>query len=255
LIGMVVGPIIGAAATWIGRGALFTGIAVVLAAMAGLTPAYTPSIPSRRNPIKALVQLFSVPQAAIGNVLVAVIGVITGTLASLAPLLVAERGGPAAAIAAIFVASYLLASFWNIVTGRVADRTGRLLPLIVGFGVAAIALPLLPTIGPLIPLGVMTVIAASSASGLWTPTAAMVADGADPGPAAQAVAVAVTNAAWAAGGTLGAIAASRIAEASGFEPPFVVAGALCAAASLACLAMWRAGHLQLALEGASRRQE
>jgi predicted MFS family arabinose efflux permease len=255
LIGMVIGPIIGAAATWIGRGAVFTGIAVVLAVMAALTPASAPSVPSRRNPIKALVHLFSVPQAAIGNVLVAVIGVINGTLASLAPLLVAKRGGPAAAIAAIFVASYVLASFWNIVTGRIADRIGRLIPLVFGFGVAAIALPFLPSIGALIPLGVAIVIAGSSASGLWSPTAAMVADGADPGPADQAVAVAVTNAAWAAGGTIGAIAASRIADASGFEPPFLLVGALCAAASLACFAIWRGGHLQPALERAPRRQE
>jgi MFS family permease len=252
LIGMVVGPIIGAAATWIGRGAVFTGIAVVLMAMAAVTPASPESIKTRRSPIKALVRLFGARPAAIGNILVAVIGVITGTLASLAPLLVAQRGGQAAVIAAIFVSSYLVASFWNVVTGRIADRIGRLAPLTVGFALAAIVLPFLPSLAALIPLAIATVIAGSSASGLWTPTAAMVADGAAPGAADQAVAVAVTNAAWAAGGTLGALAASRIADASGFWPPFLLAGAICAVAAVGCLVMWRGGHLQPALEGGYR---
>ena len=252
LIGMVVGPIIGAAATWIGRGAVFTAIALVLVAMALVTPVSVESSRSRRSPIKALTRLFSARPAAVGNVLVAVIGVITGTLASLAPLLVARLGGQAAVIAAIFVSSYLVASFWNVFTGRIADRIGRLGPLTVGFALAAIVLPVLPLLAALIPLAVATVIAGSSASGLWTPTAAMVADGAEPGAADQAVAVAVTNAAWAAGGTLGAVAASRIADASGFGPPFLLAGAICGMAAVACLVMWRGGHLRPVLEGGSR---
>ena len=53
----------------------------------------------------------------------------------------------------------------------------------------AALLPVLPRVGALFPLAVAAVIAGSAASGLWSPTAAIVVDGAVPGPSGQAVAV------------------------------------------------------------------
>lgn len=253
LLGMVVGPIIGAFATWVGRGFVFSGIALVLVAMAALTPASERSADSRRTPLSALARLLSVRRAAAGSVVVAVIGVINGTLASLVPLLVSRRGGPAVAIAAIFVTSYLLASLWNVVIGRVADRVGRLAPIAAGFAIAAALLPFLPWITALTLLAVATVIASSLVSGLWTPTAAMVADGADPGPSSQAVAVAVTNASWAAGGAIGAIAVSRIADSAGFMVAFLLVGALCGISALASFALLRHGQVETSLEHSTER--
>ncbi len=235
LIGMVVGPVIGAAATWIGRAFVFSAIALVLVAMAAMIPIPAESGGDRRSPVRALVQLLTVRRAALGNVLIAVIGVVNGTLASLAPLLIARRQGTAAAIATIFVASYLLASLWNILLGRIADRVGRLVPVMVGFTLAAAIMPLLPAIGSLVVLASATVLASSAASGLWTPTAAIVSDAAGAEPSSQAVAVAATNAAWAAGGAVGAVALSRIADASGFAVPFVLVGIVCAVAAIISL--------------------
>jgi len=254
LIGMVVGPVIGVAAAWLGRGIVFSGIALVLAAMVVITPSSPPAGADKRNPVRAVVELLKVRRAAIGSILIAVIGVINGTLASLAPLLIARRLGSAAAIAAIFVASYLLASLWNVVLGRVADRVGRLVPVMVGFALAAGILPFLPSFSSLIPLGIATVVVGSSASGLWTPTAAMVADGAEPAPSGQAVAVSVTNASWAAGGALGAVVMSRLADSVGFSVPFLLVGTLCAVAALLCLAMLRGSQAQVEIERSPGRQ-
>ena len=254
LIGMVVGPVIGVAAAWLGRGIVFSGIALVLAAMVVITPSSPPAGADKRNPVRAVVELLKVRRAAIGSILIAVIGVINGTLASLAPLLIARRLGSAAAIAAIFVASYLLASLWNVMLGRVADRVGRLVPVMVGFALAAGILPFLPSFSSLIPLGIATVVVGSSASGLWTPTAAMVADGAEPAPSGQAVAVSVTNASWAAGGALGAVVMSRLADSVGFSVPFLLVGTLCAVAALLCLAMLRGSQAQVEIERSPGRQ-
>jgi MFS family permease len=155
-------------------------------------------------------------------------------------LLVARRNGSATVIAAIFVASYLLASLWNILFGRLADRYGRLLPVIGGFAVAGALLPTLPVIGPVVPLAVAATITGSAVSGIWTPTAAMVSDGAAAGASGQAVAVATMNAAWAAGGAAGAVVVSGLADAAGFGLPFDLVGAMCAAAALVCGAVyWR----------------
>ncbi len=255
LLGMVIGPVIGAAATWIGRAFVFSGIAVVLVAMAALVPASPHGATDQRSPMRAVARLMRVRGAMIGTVLIGVIGVINGTLFSLAPLLIARHFGSAGSIATVFMASYLLASFWNVVLGRVADHLGKVIPLAAGFALGAVVLPFLPSIGSLLALSVAAVVAGSAASGLWSPTAAMVADGADASPPNQAVAVAVTNASWAAGGTIGAAAASKIAEVAGFGVPFVLVALLCAAAVVVCLATLRGSHsdAKMSLQGESRR--
>lgn len=251
LVGMIVGPAIGAAATWIGRPLVFSGIAVVLVAMAIWLPASPHGPTGQRSPLRAVARLMRVRGAALGTVLIGVIGVINGTLASLAPLLIARRLGSAGWIAAVFMAGYLLASLWNVALGRVADRLGRVVPVAGGFALGAIVLPFLPSIGSLLILSVTVVFAGAAASGLWTPTAAMVADGADAAPSNQAVAVAVTNASWAAGGTIGAVATSKIAETAGYGLPFLLVGLLCAAAVAVCLAVLLGSHASANKAGSS----
>ena len=98
-----------------------------------------------------------------------------------APLLVTRRGGSPATIAIILASSYVLASGWNVLLGRLADRFGRQLPAVAGFAVAAVVLPLLPEVAVLSVLALATILASSMASGLWTPSAAMVTDGAAAG--------------------------------------------------------------------------
>jgi MFS family permease len=105
--------------------------------------------------------------------------------------------------------------------------------------IAAVALPLLPLYGALAPLVITSVIGGTVLSGLWTPTAAMVADAAAPGPSAQAIGVAAMNAAWAAGGAVGPVVTAGIAENSGFVAPFAAAGALCALTAVTAIATYR----------------
>src|SRR5439155_227034 len=130
----------------------------------------------------------------------------------------------AAAIAAIFAASFLLAAVLNVMLGRLSDLFGRLAPTLGALVVAAVLLPLLPFLDALLPLAFIPVIAGAAVSGLWAPTAVMVTDGADPGPMGQTVAVATMNAAWAAGGAGGAVVVASLADTVGFIPPFVLVG-------------------------------
>jgi MFS family permease len=240
LIGMVIGPSIGSAAAQAGRGLVFSIIAVVMALLALTAPRGPASSASDQGSLGALFALVRNRQAVLGIALLGVIGVVNGTMATLVPLLVTLRHGASATIAAIFVVSYLLAAGWNVLLGRLADRIGRLIPVIGGFILAAALLPVLPRVGALLPLAVAAVIAGSAASGLWSPTAAIVVDGAVPGPSGQAVAVATMNAAWAAGGAVGAIGVAGIADASGLSLPFALVGGLCAlAATASILTHWR----------------
>jgi MFS family permease len=240
LIGMVIGPSIGAVASQAGRGLVFSVIAVVMALLVLMAPSGPATSASKQRSFGALFALVRNRNSLLGIALLGVIGVVNGTMATLVPLLVTLHHGASVTIAAIFVMSYLLAAAWNVLLGRLADRIGRLIPVIVGFIVAAASLPLLPALGAPFPLAVAAVIAGSTASGLWSPTAAIVADGPVPGPSGQAVAVATMNAAWAAGGAVGAVGVAGIADASGLGLPFALVGGLCALAAIASvLTHWR----------------
>jgi MFS family permease len=239
LIGMVVGPPIGALASQIGRGPVFSALAIVLLLLLLAGPASAPASTPRHGSVQALIKLLRSRRAALGNSLLLVIGIVGGTLWSLVPLLVAHRNGGAGVIAAILAVSYTLAALMNVVLGRISDRFGRLLPTLVGLAIAAALLPAIPFLGPLYALFIVSVAAQSVISALWTPTAAMVSDGAEGSAAGQAVGVATMNAAWAAGGATGPILAAWLADAAGFPLPFALAGALCAASAVVVLVAYR----------------
>ena len=227
LIGMVIGPAVGAAASEVGRGPVFSAMAVVLVLLALTGPSIGPASTRGLGSVPALLRLMRSRRAVIGNGLLLVVGVVGGTMWSLMPLLVADRRGSAGVIAAILAVSYLLAALLNVFIGRASDRIGRLAPTLAGLVVAAALLPFVPAIQSLLPLAIACVAAQSVVAALWTPTAAMVSDGAEAGASGQAVGVAALNAAWAAGGAGGPVLAAWLADASGFALPFVLAGGLC----------------------------
>jgi MFS family permease len=239
LIGMVAGPSIGAFAVQVGRGPVFSALAVVLALLLLAAPPAVLAATPGRGSVQALLQLLQSRRAAIGNGLLLVIGIVGGTMWSLVPLLVAHRHGGAGVIAAILAVSYLLAALMNVFLGRVSDRFGRLLPTLVGLAIAAAMLPVIPFLGPLSALFIVSVATTSTVAALWTPTAAMVSDGAEGTAAGQAVGVATMNAAWAAGGASGPVLAAWLADAAGFPLPFALAGGLCAASAVVVLVAYR----------------
>ena len=239
LVGMVIGPYIGALASQVGRGPVFSALAIVLVVLLLAGPSSAPAASPRRGSVQALIRLLRSRRAAIGNGLLLVIGIVGGTLWSLLPLLVVHRLGDARVIAAILAVSYLLAALFNVFLGRASDRFGRLLPTLIGLAIAAVLLPVIPFLGPLYALFIVSVAAQSMISALWTPTAAMVSDGAEGTAAGQAVGVATMNAAWAAGGASGPVLAAWLADAAGFPLPFALAGGLCAASAVVVLVAYR----------------
>lgn len=239
LVGMVIGPSIGALASQVGRGLVFSALAIVLVVLLFAGPSSAPAATPRRGSVQALIRLLRSRRAAIGNGLLLVIGTVGGTMWSLVPLLVAHRNGGAGVIAAILAVSYLLAALLNVFLGRVSDRFGRLLPTLVGLAMAAALLPVIPVLSTLYVLFIVSVAAQSIISSLWTPAAAMVSDGAEGTAAGQAVGVATMNAAWAAGGASGPVLATWLTDAAGFPLPFALAGGLCAASAVVVLVAYR----------------
>ena len=238
-IGMFIGPGIGALASAAGRGVVFSAIALGLGLLAAAAPAGSPRSSPARNSISSIWRLVRHRQAGLGIGLLAGIGIVTGSVASLLPFLALRLHGSASLIAAILAVSYLLGSFLQVVMGRTADRFGRLVPTLCGFAAGAVLLPTLPLWGGIAALAAAAVIAIASISSLWTPTAAMVTDGAEHEASNQAVAVGTLNAAWAAGAAVGAVVNSRIAEAAGFQLPFALLGILCASSVVILILRYR----------------
>jgi MFS family permease len=238
-IGMFIGPGIGALASQAGRGVVFSAIAVGLGALAAAAPSKSPRSAPTRSSLSSIWRLARHRQAGLGIALLAGIGVVTGSVASLLPLLALRLQGTATVIGAVLAVGYLLSSLLQVVAGRTADRFGRLVPTLCGFAVGAVLLPTLPLWGGIAALSVTAVVAIASISSLWTPTAAMVTDGAEHEASSQAVAVAMLNAAWAAGAAVGAVVNSRIAEAAGFQLPFALLGVLCATSAVILLLRYR----------------
>jgi len=239
LLGTVFGPLVGALAANAGRAPVFSALAVVLAALALAAPRVAPASDRARGSAHALLRLLRNRQAITGNGALFVIGVAGGTAFSLTPLLVAHLGGGAVTIAWMVAVGYLLAALFNVAVGRLTDRVGRLIPTVCLLAVAGALLPLLPLYANIVPLVITSVAVGAVLSSLWTPTAAMVADAAEPGTSGHAIAVAAMNAAWAAGGAVGPVAMAAIAENSGFVAPFAAAGGLTAATAVAALATYR----------------
>lgn len=231
LVGMVLGPAMGAVAAAAGRGLVFSLLAVLLAALAVSGPSGAPASMHSRGSVRALVRLIRNRRAAVGNGVLAVVGIVGGATWSLTPLLIVRLHGTAVTIAWVLAASYLLAALLNVAVGRISDRIGRLAPALVGLVVAALLLPTLPFFASLAPLVITSIVASTFVAGLWTPSAAMITDAADAGTRGQAVGVAAVNATWAAGGAVGAPLMASLADSAGFMLPFVLAGALCAASA------------------------
>lgn len=235
LTGGVLGPIVGAAAAQYGRAVVFSGLAAVLTTLTVMAPRSPTLMRHERSALRALASGLRDRRTALGSGLLAVVGVVNGTIATLVPLVVARHDGSPAAIAVIFGCSYSLAACWNVLLGRLDGRLGRMIPTTGGLVVTTVALLLLPGITTLLPLAIAIVVASSAVSGLWTPAAAMVIDGAPAGQSGHAVAVAIMNVTWGAGGAVGAVIVSRIADSAGFPLPFDLVGGLCGVATVVTL--------------------
>ena len=120
--------------------------------------------------------------------------------------------------------------------GRLSDRHGRVLPCLVGLGASGLAIALLPWSAALVLLVPLLLLTGPSIGILWTPSMAMLSDGAEDRGLEQGIAISLINLAWSTGQTLGSAGGARLGEAYGDALPYL---ALSAAAALTLAALAR----------------
>ena len=233
IVGILLGPVIGGAATVLGPEAVFSGVAVlalVLAGWAWLTPGVPPGEPPSLRTVAVALRR----PAVVGGIwLFCLPALFAGVLNVLAPLRLDHLGASGVAVGAVFLVAALVEGSLSPVVGRVSDRRGRLVPMRVGLAGGVAAAVILPLPGEVILLAVAVVFAVAALATFWAPAMALLSDAAETAGLDQGLAVAVANLAWAGGHVVGGGLGAAVAEATADAVPYAALAVLCAGTLLA----------------------
>lgn len=225
--GALVGPILGAIAAAVGTEAVF-GAVLVIAALLAAFAARLPEVgPPERQALREVAATIVTRPILTATAFVAVPSLMFGVAEVLVPLRISELGGGHAAIAGGFIAGAALEAGLAPVAGRYSDRFGRRAPFVIGTAVCAFAMIGIagaPALGPVL----AALILASLGAGIcFAPALTTLSETADASRLHQGYAAGLSNMAWAAGQTVGALAGGGLASAAGYAvPSFAVAALL-----------------------------
>jgi MFS family permease len=226
VFGALFGPVLGAVAAETGRAVVFCGVS----ALAGVLAVMTLSMPSRppeRPSAAALRRAVSNREFLSGLGLLALASLLVGVLTVLAPLHLSHAGWGPTAIGAVWLVAGALEAVESPLVGRVSDRRGTRIPVLYALAAAGIV-SLVLTLGlAAVPYALLIVVASSFYGIPFTPSFALIAEGADRSGLAQGMAFGMMNAAWALGAMAGPAGAGALDSATGEKFPFLLAAAAC----------------------------
>jgi MFS family permease len=194
------------------------GIALLLAAIASRLP--QPG-PPERQPLREVSDIVLSRPVLTATAFVAIPSMMFGVVEVLVPLRIDELEGGHLAIAAGFVVGAALQAALAPVVGRYSDRAGRRTPFVTGIGVCACAMATLAAAQGLEVVLASLILTALGAGLCFTPALTALSDVADANGLHQGFAAGLSNMAWAAGQTLGAVSGGAAASASGYAVPSV----------------------------------
>jgi predicted MFS family arabinose efflux permease len=226
--GALVGPALGTLADAAGIAPTFCGVAVVGALLAAWALRTPPAEPEGTSSPRELLAAVRDGRVAGGMWLIAVPGLLFGTIGVLAPLRLDDLGAGAGLIGAAWLAAAALESGVSPVVGRVSDRRGRLFPCLVGLSGGAVMMLLFPWPDRTWQVVALVVLAAPTIGMLWAPSMALLSDGAEALGIAQGFAFALSNLGWSIGQTAGAAASARLADATRDAVPYLILSGVCA---------------------------
>jgi MFS family permease len=247
IVGVLVGPAIGAFADVLSREAVFSAVAALGVGLAALTLRIPPPPATGKANLEALGAAVRSTTVRFGFLLILVPGMIFGSIDVLVPLELDALGAGAIAIAAVFLGSAALEAVVAPFAGRVSDRRGRFLPCAIGL-VAAVGVMLLIQVPEVAwALGAVVILAAPLIGTLWSPAMAMLSDGSEAAGLDLGLAFGFTNLGWGLGHTLGAVAGPAIADSGGNDLAYTCLAVLSALALAAFLARRSAVEAALAV--------
>ena len=242
--GALVGPAVGTLGDAVGIAPTFCGVAVLGVALAAVAARTPPAEPEGTSSPRELWAALRDARVASGIWLIAVPGLLFGTVGVLAPLRFDDLGVGAGVIGAAFLGAGALETGVSPVVGRISDRRGRLLPCLIALAAGAALMLLFPWPERAWQLFLLVILAAPTVGMLWAPSMAMLSDGAEALGIAQGFAFALSNLGWSIGYTSGSAISAGLADATSDAVPYLLLCGVCIT-TLAVLVRVRPRSLQL----------
>lgn len=227
IVGVLLGPVLGGAATIAGPTPIFAGVSV-LALGLGVWAWTMPGVPVGESPGPgAMVASLRRPAVLTAFWLFSLPAVFAGAVEVLAPLRLDQLGAAGATIGAIFLVTAAVEAALSPLSGRLSDRRGRLAPIGAGLSGAAVMSVLLPLPTTVLLLGAAVLVAFAALGTVWAPAMALLSDASEEAGLDQGLAFALSNLAWSVGHVLGGAGGAALAEATTDALPYALLGALC----------------------------
>ena len=229
IVGVLLGPVVGGAATVVGPEAVFSAISLLalgLGAWAWRIPGVQPdAAPTMRTLARTLRR----PAVLAGFWLFALPSLYAGVIEVLGPLRLDALGASGVAIGAVFLVTAGVEAIVSPFAGRWSDRRGRLVPIRAGLAGAVAMAFLLPLPGAAAVVGACVLLAFAALGGFWAPAMAMLSDASEAARLEQGLAFAIANLAWSIGHLVGSGAGGALAQATTDAVPYALLGTICAA--------------------------
>ena len=239
IVGVLLGPVLGGAATVLSPEAVFSAVSVFAAGLA--VWAWTmPAVEPEPSPgIRAMLRALTRPAVLLGFWLFTIPALFAGVLEVLVPLRMDDLGAAGTAIGAVFLVAAAVEAVISPFAGRFSDRAGRLAPIRLGLIAAAVAAVIMPLPGTAVLVGLALVAAIASLAVFWAPAMALLSDAAEEAGLDQALAFSISNLAWAAGHVLGAGLGGTVADATSDAVPYAALAVGCTLTLIGLTAMGR----------------
>jgi MFS family permease len=236
--GMLLGPAVGALAVAAGRVSTFSVIGGCLALVAfwgGPRHLRTADASRARGSVDGIRR----PGIVIALSCVLLYGAVSGGLSAVGPLLLADRGLGAAAIAGCFIAA---AAPQVLLTVRLGRRLGRSRPALfcaATMMLAAVLLPLAATVTGRLTAAVLFAVALGFQLMTFNPLMLLTSAVAERVGASLGWAMSLANGAWGLGAALGGLGLAKIADTASNSAAFLAAGLIALAVAVALVgASW-----------------
>ena len=229
IVGVLLGPVLGGAASVLSPEAVFSSVAVVAVVLAGWAWSMPTVEPEESPGIGAMLRALRRPAVMIGFWLFTIPALFSGVIEVLVPLHMDDLGASGTTIGAVFLFAAAVEAVLSPIAGRFSDRAGRMAPIRVGLIGAMVAAVLLPLPHTVLLVGLAVGFTVAALATFWAPGMALLSDAAEDAGLDLALAFAISNLAWALGHVFGAGVGGAVADATSDAVPYAVLAVACAA--------------------------
>jgi MFS family permease len=233
IVGVLLGPVLGGAATLLSPEAVFSAVAVVAAVFAAWAWSMPGVEPEESPGVGAMLRALARPAVLVGFWIFALPALFSGVIEVLVPLHLHDLDVGGAAIGLVFLLAAAVEAVVSPIAGRVSDRAGRLAPIRAGLAGAAVVAVLLPLPNTAVLIGLLVMLTFVALASFWAPGMALLSDAAETAGLDQALAFAISNLGWALGHVVGAGVGGAVADATTDAVPYAALAVLSVATLVA----------------------